>query len=47
MKIKFNEYWFLIQEDALICQLLDPRFKTLTLEGSSRKKEVRRMFFLK
>ena len=40
MKVKFNEYWPLIKDDALICHLLDPRFKHSTFNGTTNKKNV-------
>ena len=40
MQAKFEEYWPLIKDLAIICQLLDPRFKTINLLNNNRKKEV-------
>ena len=28
MKLKLEEYWILVKPTALICNLLDPRFKS-------------------
>jgi hypothetical protein len=44
MQDKFDEYWPLIKDEAIVCQLLDPRFKILTIEGNIRKKEVRNIY---
>ena len=38
MQAKFEEYWPLIRDLAIICQLLDPRFKTINLPNNNRKK---------
>ena len=41
MQAKFEEYWPLIKDLAIICQLLDPRFKTINLPNNNGKKEVK------
>ena len=41
MKVKFDEYWPLIKDDALICHLLDPWFKHSTFNGTNNKRNVR------
>ena len=45
MTIKFNEYWSKIKSYALICQVLDPRFKHFLL-SDDLKQEVSCYIFL-
>ena len=40
MKGKFDEYWPYIKDDALICQLLDPRFKHASIVGTNKKNVI-------
>ena len=40
MQAKFDEYWPKIKEDALACQLLDPRFKHSTIKSTVSKQTV-------
>lgn len=41
MSLKLNEYWVFIKPIALICHILDPRFKTDFLEKDDKKQGVK------
>ncbi len=41
MQKKFDEYWPIIKDDAIACQLLDPRFKHYTLKSNTNKQNVK------
>jgi hypothetical protein len=41
MQKKFDEYWPKIKDDAIACQLLDPRFKHYTLKSATNKQNVK------
>ena len=40
MQTKLDEYWPKIKYDALVCQLLNPRFKHFTRKSSANKQTV-------
>jgi hypothetical protein len=40
MQNKLDEYWPKIKDVALVCQLLDPRFKHSTLKSAANKQTV-------
>ena len=40
MQTKLDEYWPKIKDDALISQLIDPRFNHSTLKSSANKQTV-------
>jgi hypothetical protein len=40
MQTKLGEYWPKIKDAALVCQLLDPRFKHSTLKSAANKQTV-------
>ena len=44
MQKKFDEYWPIIKDDAIACQLLDPRFKHYTLKSATNKQNVKFLF---
>ena len=44
MKNKFNEYWPKFKDYALICMILDPRFKLYFLVNLNEKKEAKDLF---
>ncbi|RNA33880.1 hypothetical protein BpHYR1_034880 [Brachionus plicatilis] len=44
MKDKFLAYWEKIIDEALICHMLDPRFKKSYLEGKVLKKRATDLF---
>ena len=41
MKLKLEEYWILVKPTALICNLLDPRFKSDLLKKNDKKEGVK------
>ena len=41
MQNKLDDYWPKIKDYAIVCQLLDPRFKHSTLKSSANKQAVR------
>ena len=47
MQTKLDEYWPKIKDDAIVCQLLDPRFKHSTLKSTANKQSVRFCYFFK
>ena len=44
MKNKFNEYWPKFKDYALVCMILDPRFKLYFLVNLNEKKEAKDLF---
>lgn len=38
MLVKYDEYWEAIKDTALICQIIDPRYKNFNLDSTMKTK---------